>query len=168
MTRQLRRPCAIKKPLRSPALSIRGNIEVTSTEGAHLAREKSDERQTHPLAEAERPQELLLGMAKSGLYHIHGRDWQPNTSIWRVARWTEGTARVARDQTTLSQNESAMADCGLEQSRDKARLRGHGGAVERVGEQDALFDGDAAAQNPRVCKRGPERGQPGGMNQGQG
>src|ERR1700680_2506820 len=101
MTRQLRRPCAIKKPLRSPALSIRGNIEVTSTEGAHLAREKSDERQTHPLAEAERPQELLLGMAKSGLYHIHGRDWQPNTSIWRVARRHKGNEGGDREQKKL-------------------------------------------------------------------
>src|ERR1700683_5079037 len=87
--------------LRSPVLSIRGITEITSIKRNCLAREKSHKGQTHPLPEAERLEELLPGMAKSRLYDIRRRDWQTHTSEWRIARWTETTAKRLRDQLTL-------------------------------------------------------------------
>ena len=41
-------------------------------------------------------------MTKSGLYDIRGRDWQTHASLCGITRWTECTAKMVRDQPTLS------------------------------------------------------------------
>jgi hypothetical protein len=67
--------------LRWPVLSIQRIIEIAASAGTHFSRESSDQSQPRPLAEAERSQELLLGVAKRGIDGISRRDWQARTSL---------------------------------------------------------------------------------------
>src|SRR5271170_5661301 len=104
MIRQLRGQSAAKKLLRSPVLRIHGNIEVAPSEGTHLTGEKSDEGQTYPLAEAEWSLELLLCVAKSGLYGIRGGYWQTHTSL--------GEGKAAAFYKLIGRSTTALADYG--------------------------------------------------------
>jgi hypothetical protein len=60
------------------------------------------------LAQAKRSKELLLGVAKSRIYGVSGRDWQARTSVLRIPRRTESTAKIVRDQSTLFQGASPL------------------------------------------------------------
>jgi hypothetical protein len=89
-------------------LSIQRIIEIAASAGTHFSRESSDQSQPRPLAEAERSQELLLGVAKRGIDGISRRDWQARTSVLRIPRRTESTAKMLRDQSSFSQSGSAL------------------------------------------------------------
>src|SRR5690349_2423446 len=108
MARELPGKVSVEKRMRDRVRSMRSVkrvIEVAPGE-THLTGEKSDERQTDPLGKAKWAGELFLGVAKSRLYGIRGGDRQTHTSVRWTARWRESTAKMARDQPTLSRGVS--------------------------------------------------------------
>src|ERR1700686_4429480 len=76
---------------------------IASSAGTHLSGQKSDERQSHPLAESKRFQELCLGVLKCGIDCVYCGNRQVHTSF---CGWLMRVGSRPRDYTRISANRS--------------------------------------------------------------
>ncbi|HXO88206.1 MAG TPA: hypothetical protein VN885_06100 [Candidatus Acidoferrales bacterium] len=73
------------------------------------------------MAEAEWPQQHLLGMSKGWLYHVARGNRQTRTSIGRIARSTESTAKLVREQLHRARPNTDSTDSGAGPKTDRAK-----------------------------------------------
>src|SRR6266849_5934947 len=93
-------PALTEKLLRSSlAMSGGGYIEITvaSSAGTKFSGQQPNQGQARPLAEAERLEELPLGVFKCRIYCVDGGNWQACTSVPQIGpckKYSEDSKRA--------------------------------------------------------------------------
>ena len=68
--------------------------EITAPAGGHLAREQTDKREARPLPEAERSDELTLGVLERESDRVYGRDGQSLLSLKQKGTAKSGVGQI--------------------------------------------------------------------------